>query len=1679
MSVPTLLQLIEEKDAKTVVAKIIIGGTELPVWTNCSYQFDIGQVPTATITVPGLGNLPAAVQEEAAVQIWFGYKVGVTALTKLVFGGAIVDSVGNNGSDIIITCVMDGPRKLSYSYNRRIAFDFNNVTAVESVTALLELAGVANYSVNLDAWLIGTAVPYTAALGNQIQFSSYGDAINKVAEVDGSPWYAMPTGQVRVEKRDPVPSPTARRVYFTSILTGPIETSPVGIANTAARPRINDISKNKNRRDVANFIEVDGAVLVTLGPNGEQNSNQIKETVDGLSGQFPNGAYWIPTPPLFQDFNFANELIDTNAKAFEVCERYFDLKNRLFEDLPITIPGDPDVFLGETVAVKDPIYSGTESLYFVKGYSTTIDQNSCTTSLQLTGGPEAGTTGFASPFAEFTWTYDPLIIPGGSLNGINLGPGAMPAAKLCEDKPANSTPNENTNTAQQATNSAMVYIGLDGTSSQDFDGQIVSWVWTWYDSSFVLHTLNGPRHTIVMAPAGSLNMTLTVTDNSGRTDAITKNINTSVSLSNPPSFDPNMNDTEEGGGVAAGPCTEEPAFPNPYGDDTSPGDCQGLELGYLVAAKTVAMGSNDNRIWRDLTKAAAGVTGDFISVDAAVNNQAQTSSAIFGTSLGEIVKSIDNCATGTLVFTVPGNPRIECIHFDTVEIGSGTGELPTGDIPVYTQANPGTMTIVEAYQQCRVVGFSHDTAIVAVAIMVRESGLYSKAMNTAGNTPPSTDRGIAQWNDFYHPDISDACAYNTECAITKMFQKSSGGSDFSPWRVAGGTHLTLTDLSAVQAAVGSLSDTSITTQDPTISISPSGLKVWVGTSDGRIYVSLDSGDTWELWVDFMDNLPINQIGTPPRYGAQVSSLWVFGGDTGNIDSLVRIDPATDKNFVSLFIDGDLRTAIQAVGAGDTCRSSMNETASILVFSGGGMTERVWTSQDPLGDPTSWIPCGVGAGTYNTVAPGYGGEFVVAGSTVMKTSDNANFTGLGSGPSTINHMLWRGLPGMYVLALNGGLYTTIDFGDTLGAMRPNAGFSTTWPAGAIGYQVAVSYGARTCPIPTPGDCDKAPRYEAAVGVQAVSANYLTNGQQFGDSIIGASVDVPNTSLITTFYEGSAHHFSLGHKGGSGTSLVITITPTIINSFIFLAVASRTGAAPTSVTDSQSLTWTLIQSVLSSDSVGPIRLSIYRTNANAASILGLTVTVAFGTSQSIILAIADEWIGLSAAVGTSPIADSDVQYNPKSSPINYPDDYLLSYTFTNPYAFEEAIPAPISFGIALQLEPCTGSHLTVIFGDGVVSSPYHFYIAQWNGSSWKTIKDAVGTTMFPGLDTAGLNFAAAAGAHSHVYALGSTWWAYLGDSTRQTYRSVDKGQTWTLDGLSFGVLPFPQSMPIGGPIAKSADDTLYAAVADVFPTPDRVYKSSDNGNTWVAAGSFPTTNGLTQDDTYSIVCHPTDPNTIVAYGNQVSFGPATFSPAIYVSTDAGVSFTQHVLFATSFDSIGVENETMMALFTSTGRFIALASLSDYSTNLNYTLKAIYSDNLSTFSNVDIITLIGGNAGCDPIVGGLCGNSSALFCVISDCAGVGGMLNGNRVFLSTNNGASWSEIATPIPSGVQGIAGITYDDNQDILYAIQYGVGSSPSIQRMLNASSGAGSWANISSGIFAGSFWAICSQGIWLV
>jgi hypothetical protein len=43
------------------------------------------------------------------------------------------------------------------------------------------------------------------------------------------------------------------------------------------------------------------------------------------------------------------------------------------------------------------------------------------------------------------------------------------------------------------------------------------------------------------------------------------------------------------------------------------------------------------------------------------------------------------------------------------------------------------------------------------------------------------DRGILQFNSYWHKDVTDACAFNPQCAFQQAYRVSQGGTNFSQW----------------------------------------------------------------------------------------------------------------------------------------------------------------------------------------------------------------------------------------------------------------------------------------------------------------------------------------------------------------------------------------------------------------------------------------------------------------------------------------------------------------------------------------------------------------------------------------------------------------------------------------------------------------------------------------------------------------------------------------------------------------------------------------------------------------------------------------------------------------------------------------------------------------------------------
>ena len=70
---------------------------------------------------------------------------------------------------------------------------------------------------------------------------------------------------------------------------------------------------------------------------------------------------------------------------------------------------------------------------------------------------------------------------------------------------------------------------------------------------------------------------------------------------------------------------------------------------------------------------------------------------------------------------------------------------------------------------------------LAVRVARCESGLNPKAINV--NTTGSKDRGVFQWNDYYHKEITDEMAFDVEIA-TNLFCKAVKDGNISWWNAS-------------------------------------------------------------------------------------------------------------------------------------------------------------------------------------------------------------------------------------------------------------------------------------------------------------------------------------------------------------------------------------------------------------------------------------------------------------------------------------------------------------------------------------------------------------------------------------------------------------------------------------------------------------------------------------------------------------------------------------------------------------------------------------------------------------------------------------------------------------------------------------------------------------------------------
>lgn len=82
---------------------------------------------------------------------------------------------------------------------------------------------------------------------------------------------------------------------------------------------------------------------------------------------------------------------------------------------------------------------------------------------------------------------------------------------------------------------------------------------------------------------------------------------------------------------------------------------------------------------------------------------------------------------------------------------------------------------------CARAGFRDAALVKAVAVALAESGGDTQAVNINSDSTRSRDRGLFQINSRWHPEVTDAQAFDPAANAAAAYRISAGGTNWSQW----------------------------------------------------------------------------------------------------------------------------------------------------------------------------------------------------------------------------------------------------------------------------------------------------------------------------------------------------------------------------------------------------------------------------------------------------------------------------------------------------------------------------------------------------------------------------------------------------------------------------------------------------------------------------------------------------------------------------------------------------------------------------------------------------------------------------------------------------------------------------------------------------------------------------------
>ncbi|GAB3896785.1 hypothetical protein GCM10029964_078680 [Kibdelosporangium lantanae] len=221
----------------------------------------------------------------------------------------------------------------------------------------------------------------------------------------------------------------------------------------------------------------------------------------------------------------------------------------------------------------------------------------------------------------------------------------------------------------------------------------------------------------------------------------------------------------------------------------------------------------------------------------------------------------------------------------------------------------------------RNAGFTGEDFVTAVAVAMAESRCDPLAR---GSNPGSVDRGLWQINDYYHPEVSDACAYDAQCNANAAYRISDGGTDWTQWSTyqSKAYRQFLDDARAAIGAspppVRAAKSVNGDRYDDAVAVDASGTAwYYPGRSSGGFGTAVRIGPGWSAYTTIAVN-DADADGLADLFAVKAGTLYYWHRTTSGFSPAVEVGPGWSGMEWMSFADvnGDNKADILARDGGN-------------------------------------------------------------------------------------------------------------------------------------------------------------------------------------------------------------------------------------------------------------------------------------------------------------------------------------------------------------------------------------------------------------------------------------------------------------------------------------------------------------------------------------------------------------------------------------------------------------------------------------------------------------------------------------------------------------------------------------------------------------------------------------------